>query len=96
MPGIEAAGGRCGGARSVGSSAVPEEEVEMAWRSWRHVDAAGEGTDGLLARSMDMMGEGGDGTLLVSRHLASSSPSSTPLWLPTPKDRGLGLLPAMA
>jgi hypothetical protein len=46
--GIEAAGGRCGGARSVGSSAAPEEEVEMAWRSWRHVDAAGEGTDGLL------------------------------------------------
>ena len=46
--GIEAAGGRCGGARSVRSSAAPEEEVEMAWRSWRRVDAAGEGADGLL------------------------------------------------
>ena len=45
VPGIEAAGGRCGGTRSVGSSAVPEEEVEMAWRSWRH---ASESTDGLL------------------------------------------------
>jgi len=58
VPGIEAAGGRCGGARSVGSSATPEEKVEMAWHSWRRVDAAGEGTDGLLGSEHGHDGEG--------------------------------------
>ena len=58
VPGIEAAGGRCGGARSVRSSAAPEEEVEMAWRSWRRVDAAGEGADGLLGSEHGHDGEG--------------------------------------
>jgi hypothetical protein len=47
---------------------------------------------GCLARSMDMMGKGGDGTLLASRRLASSTPSSTPLWHPMPKDRGMDMM----
>jgi hypothetical protein len=51
---------------------------------------------GCLARSMDTMGKGGDGTLLASRRLALSTPSSTPLWHPMSKDRGLELLPGMA
>ncbi|CAD6253814.1 unnamed protein product [Miscanthus lutarioriparius] len=40
---------------------------------------------GCLVRSMDMMGEGGDGTLLVSRHLASSTPFSTPFGFRRPR-----------
>ena len=61
VPRIEVVGGRCGGTRSVGSSAAPEEVVEMAWHSWRH---AGESTDGLLGSE-----HGHDGALLQKSFL---------------------------